>query len=302
MTVVIYFYAETYCSSKQKPAKPLEPQEDQDTTHTNGKDESHGTPLIFLTCIIFHYSVGNDVKEEFPFLMLDEMADWEKNVVKQKLFDEYRATRNAFDILVMSTQRELKSSSCCTPKLLKESALFQDLACDFIALKNADGFDSIFTVLKENYCWTWFHFQILKDIITLCFPHGFQEFDDYSKEFETYCRRSLYECPKGIAKCSKDYSKRLVFKVDDAVFKNSSINQYRRDFETALVTILNLKRDLALQTYEKGCTQLVYSLLISEAKRAFPLSQQQKERLAEIGVKECYFITDQDTKVKYKLH
>ena len=42
MTVVICFHAETYSSSKQKPAKPLElpqPLEEQDTTHMNGKDE-----------------------------------------------------------------------------------------------------------------------------------------------------------------------------------------------------------------------------------------------------------------------
>ena len=224
------------------------------------------------------------------------MDKWEQKVLKQKLLDEYRVIRNKFDILVMSTQKELKSSSFCTPKLLKESALFQDLPQE---LKNADDFDSIFTVLKENYCWTWFHFHILKDIIALCLPDGFQVFDDYNKDFETYCRRSFYECPKEIGKYSNNYSKPLFFKVDDAVLKNSNIRQYKNDFETALGKILNIKRDLMLLTYDKGCTQLVYSLQISEAKRAFPLSQQQKERLAEIGVKECYFITDQDAKVKF---
>ena len=228
------------------------------------------------------------------------MADWEQKALKQKLHDEYRAIRNKFDILVVSTQDELNRRSRMTPKCLKESALFKDLGCK--AMKNAGDFGSIFTILKENYYWTWFHFEILKDIITLCLPDGFQEFDHYKKEFEMYCRRSLFECPNKIGKYSKKYSNPLFFKVDDAVFKNSSINQYRRDFETALVTILNVKRNLVLLTYDKGCTQLVYSLQISEAKRAFPLSQKQKERLAEIGVKECYFITDQDAKVKYKLH
>ena len=311
MTVVsfsICFHAETYSSSKEILAKPLElpqPLEEQDTTHMNGKDEvivCYWTIKLFYFCIIFH-SVDNDVvKEEFPCLVLDEMADWEQKALKQKLHDEYRAIRNKFDILVLSTQSELKSSSCCTPEHLKESALFQDLACSLNALEHADNFDSIFTVLKKNYCWTWFHFEILKDIITLCLPDGFQKFDDYNKDFETYCRRSLFECPKEIGKYSNNYSNPLFFKVDDKVFKNSYINQYRRDFETALVTILNIKRNLVLLTYDKGCTQLVYSLQISEARRAFPLSQKQKERLAKIGVKECYLITDQDAKVKYKLH
>ena len=228
------------------------------------------------------------------------MDDWEQKTLKKQLHDEYRAIRNKFDILVVSTQNELNRRSSMTPKYLKETALFNDLGCK--AIKNAGDFDSIFTILKENDYWTWFHFDTLKDIIALCLPDGFQKFDDYNKDFEIYCRsRSLFECPNKIGKYSKNYSKPLFFKVDDKVFKNPNIKQYREDFETALVTILNVKRNLVLLTYNKGCTQLVYGIQISEARRIFPLSQKQKERLAEIGVKEYYLSTDQDAKVKYKL-
>ena len=227
------------------------------------------------------------------------MDDWEQKTLKKQLHDEYRAIRNKFDILVVSTQNELNRRSSMTPKYLKESALFKDLGCK--AIKNAGDFDSIFTILKENYYWTWFHFDTLKDIIAVCLPDGFQKFDDYNKEFEMYCRRSLFKCPKEIGKYSKKYSTPLLVKVDDEVFKNSNIKQYKKIFETALVTILNLKRNLVLLTYNEGCTQLVYSIQISEARRAFPLSQKQKEKLAEIGVKEYYLITDQDAKVNYKL-
>ena len=174
------------------------------------------------------------------------MGAWQQKAFKQKLHDEYRAIRNKFDILVVSTQDELNRRSSMTPKRLKESALFKDLG--YKAMKNAGDFGSIFTVLKENYCWTWFHFDTLKDIIALCLPNGFQKLDDYCKEFESYFRRSLFECPNKIGKYSKKYSKPLFFVVDDAVFKNSNMNRYRRDFETALVTILNIKRNLVLLT------------------------------------------------------
>ena len=238
----------------------------------------------------------NTQKEnEFPCLKMEKMSDREKKVVKEQLHEEFRMIRNKFDDLVMSTQDELKSNRCNrTPQLLKETALFQDLACDLgDSIEIADDFDSIFTVLKKRCCFTWFHFEVLTDIIALCLPNGFQKYKEYVKYFNSYCERSLFHCPNLIGKYSKEYSNPLFVKVDDAVFKNSNINRYKKDFESLLVKIINIKqRDLVLLTYGEGCTQLVYGIRHSAAKRAFPLSQQQKELLSKIGVQKCYLCTD----------
>ena len=238
----------------------------------------------------------NTQKEnEFPCLKMEEMSNREKKVLKEKLQKEFRMIRNRFDALVMSTQNELKSSKCnFTPQLLKESCLFQELACDLgKPIEAADDFDSIFTVLKKECCFTWFHFEVLTVIISLCLPNGFQKHEEYVKCFNSFCERSLFHCPNLIGKYSKEYSNPLFVKVDDAVFKNSIINRYRKDFESSLVTIINIEhRDLVLLTYGEGCTWLVYSLRHSAANRAFPLSQQQNEMLSKIGVQNCYLCTD----------
>ena len=242
-------------------------------------------------------------ESEFPCLKMEEMSDREKKVLKEKLHKEFRIIRNKFDDLVMSTQDELKSDRCNrTPQLLKESALFQDLACDLgNSIETVDDFDSIFTILKKKCCFTWFHFEILTDIISLCLPNGFQKHEEYVKYFNSYCARSLFHCPNLIGKFSKEYSNPLFVKVDDAVFKNTNINQYKENFESSLVTIINIKlRDLVLLTYGKGCTLLVYGVRQSAAKRAFPLSQQQIEMLSKIGVQNCYLCTDlESAEVRY---
>ena len=234
-------------------------------------------------------------ENEFPCLKMEEMSNRDKKVLKKKLNEEFRMIRNKFDALVMSTQNELNSSKCnCTPQLLKESCLFQELACDLgKPIEAADDFDSIFTVLKKECCFTWFHFNVLMDIISICLLNGFQEHEEYVKYFNSYCERSLFHCPNLIGKYSKEYSNPLFVKVDDAVFKNSTINRYRKEFESSLVTIIKIEhRDLVLLTYGEGCTRLVYSLRHSAANRAFPLSQQQNEMLSKIGVQNCYLCTD----------
>ena len=235
-------------------------------------------------------------ENEFPCLKMDEMSDREKNILMKKLHDEFRNIRTQFDALVIATQKELKISKCnCTPHLLKESFMFQELACDLgKPIEAADDFDSIFTVLKKECCFTWFHFEVLTEIISLCLPEGLKEYEDYVEGFKAYCNRSLFHCPNLIAQYSPKYSNPLFVKVDNDVFKTySNIEQFKKKFELSLATIINIKqRDLVLLTYGKGCTQLVYGVRQSAAKRAFPLSQQQIEMLSKIGVQNCYLCTD----------
>ena len=243
-------------------------------------------------CSIKDFLAGKRKENEFPCLKTDKLSNWEENLLKETLHEEFRIIRNKFDDLVMSTQDELKNNSHRSPQRLKQTSLFKDLACDLRSEMEND-FDSIFTVLNENYCWTWFHYEILTDIIALCLPRGFKDYEDYVKDFKAYCNRSLFHCPNLIAKHSPKYSKPLFVKVDDDVFKNPNINQFKKNFESSLVKIINIKqRDLVLLTYGEGCTLLVYGVRHSAAKRAFPLSQQQIEMLSKIGVQNCYLCTD----------
>ena len=118
--------------------------------------------------------------------------------------------------------------------------------------------------------------------------HCVPEFIEYEKEFKAFCRRSVFECPNLIADYEPLYQVPLFVKLADEEFNNPSLSDLEKKFKTALATIIEVEpRHLVLLTYQDGCTQLIYSLPRAVAKKAFPLSQEQKEMLLKMGVLEC---------------
>ena len=184
----------------------------------------------------------------------------------------------------------LKRNSRCSPDELKD-----DLKVTTCILNDASDFDSIIHILKNNNFWSWFSFDYLKTIILLCSPDGsegleaFPEFNEYEKRFKFFCKRSVFECPNLIANYEPLYQDPVFLKLADEEFKNPSLIHLRESFENALAKVIQVEpRDLILLTYMDGCTQLIYSLPRAVAKKAFPLSQVQKEMLMKMGVLECY--------------
>ena len=221
------------------------------------------------------------------------MSRGEQRILEQKLIDGSEEIKIKFAKLELSTKKLLKSNSSISPEELKYVLKpFNSI------LKDALDFDSIFHILINSSVWSWYSFGYLNRIIHLCSKDDselFREFNEYNKEFEEFCQRSVFECPELIANYEPDYHYCMFVKLadEDDEFKNPSLKYLQNKFETKLAAIINVEpRDLVLLTYQDGCTQLIYSLPRAVAKKAFPLSQVQKEMLLKMGVLECYLFPD----------
>ena len=217
------------------------------------------------------------------------MLKMEERILRKRLTDESEHILNQFTSLVMSTKMWLKNESPYSPQDVKDA-----LKCTI--LKDASDFDSIFHILNDRNVWSWYSFHLLKRIIDPLSPTGselFNKLKKYEENFKAFCKRSLFECPNLIATYDPDYHIPFFMKVADEEFKNPSLMHLRENFQDTLASIIELEdRDLVLLTYQDGCTQLIYSLPRAVAKKAFPLSQEQKELLSKVGVLECYLFPD----------
>ena len=203
--------------------------------------------------------------------------------------DESEHILSQFLSLVMSTRTWLKNEPRYSPEDVKDV-----LKCNI--LKDASDFDSIFHILNDRDVWSWYSFHLLKrimDSLSSTSSELFNKFKKYEEDFNAFCRRSLFECPNLIANYDPVYHVPLFVKVADEEFKNPSLMHLREKFEDTLASIIEVEdRDLVLLTYQDGCTQLIYSLPRAVAKKAFPLSQEQNEKLLKMGVLECYLFPD----------
>ena len=219
------------------------------------------------------------------------MPKREQRILRKRLTDESEYILNQFTSLVMTTKMWLKNESPYSPEDVKDA-----LKCTI--LKDASDFDSIFHILNDRNVWSWYSFHLLKRIIDPLSPTGselFNKFKKYEEKFKAFCKRSLFECPDLIANYDPEYHIPLFVKVGlaDEEFKNPSLMYLRENFQDTLASIIEVEdRDLVLLTYQDGCTQLIYSLPRAVAKKAFPLSQEQREMLLKMGVLECYLFPD----------
>ena len=243
-------------------------------------------------CSLRQFLDGNcpEKGSEFPCLNISMLSEGEQRLLKQKLIDESEKIKISFAKLEMSTKRFLKSKASCSPEELKDNILKMSI------LKDASDFDSIFHILINNNVWSWYSFGYLKRIICLCSNDDselFHQLNEYNNEFEEFCKRSVFECPHLISNFKPEYHDCLFVKLadEDDDFKNPSLKNLKNKFETKLSMIIKVEPlHLVLLTYQDGCTQLLYSLPRAVAKKAFPLSQEQKEMLMKM-VLECYLFS-----------
>ena len=242
-------------------------------------------------CSLRHFLDGNcpEKGSGFPCLNKSKLSMCEEDILTQRLTDESEEIKIKFIRLVKSTELWLNAKSRYSPQQLKNLLKRPDLS-------DALDFDAILTNLDNSNVWSWFNINYLKRIILMCSTERFElipEFIEYEKEFKAFCRRSVFECPNLIADYEPLYQVPLFVKLADEEFNNPSLSNLKKKFKTALATIIEVEpRHLVLLTYQDGCTQLIYSLPRAVAKKAFPLSQVQKEMLLKMGVLECYLFPD----------
>ena len=254
-------------------------------------------------CDLWTFLEGKCPKKDsgtFPYLDKKDLKQHEKNILKAKLEEESRDIKLKFVLLVQKTMKWLteQSNPLFTPMQLKN----RFLKGAKVYMKNSKRYtyEDFFDALENNYVWSWFSFDVLKSIIVLMSDGNLTvDFENYRKEFEKYCsQRRLYECPTYFSKAlGKRHSSILVeFPAD---IDDMTLLDLKKKLEVKLALIIDVKRrDLVLLTYKDGSTVLVYSLPRAVADKAFPLSPEEEEMLAMIGVSKCYLYNEPKSQVK----
>ena len=224
------------------------------------------------------------------------MKQHEKNILKAKLEEESRDIKLKFVLLVQKTMKWLTelSNPLFTPMQLKN----QFLKDEKVYMTQKYTYEDFFDALENNYVWSWFSFDVLESIIFLMTDGNLTvDFENYRKDFEKYCsQRRLYECPtyftKALHKAHRPILVEFPTDIDD-----TTLLDLKKKLEVKLALILGVKeRDLVLLTYKDGSTVLVYSLPRAVADKVFPLSPEQEELLAKIGVSKCYLYSSPEPK------
>ena len=125
------------------------------------------------------------------------------------------------------------------------------------------------------------------------------DFTNYQIDFNDYCsQKRLYECPTCSSKALRKLHRPVLVEFpEDIDCKN--LLDLKKKFEIKLALIIGVReRDLVLLTYKEGSTVLYYSLPVAVADKAFPLSPEQLEMLAKIGVNNCYKYSEPIIKVR----
>ena len=214
--------------------------------------------------------------------------------------EESRAIKQKFVLLVQNTMKWLTKQidPAFTPMQLKKLFL-NDVS---VEMKNSESYtyEDIFDAFKSNHCWSWFSFDTLKSIIELMSNFEMTvEFTNYEKAFNEYCsQRKLYECPTCFSPILHKLNRPVLIEFPEDI-DDITLFDLKKKLERKLARIIGVKeRDFVLLTYKDGSTVLVYSLPRSVADKVFPLSPEQKEMLAKIGVSKCYLYSEPTNQVR----
>ena len=257
--------------------------------------------LLFLTGIKFQCCCGScDIgeflegkcpkHERYPFLAVEEGDSWEKQTLESKLYKEWNEMNSKFINLVSETMKWLKNSTQtpCEVKInLGNLNLIREVEEKFNA---AETFEDIFQLLWKSSSWSWFHFDVLEQLVNTCkIPTGGLE--GYQHDFKQYCERRVFECPLPIEKGyspPRDTALIVKFQPDLRNAKLLQLNEvlYR------IRAIIKAKKFLKVATVKGGCTEVFFTLPRALAQEVFPLTPKQEELLVACGVLQYYIYPD----------
>ena len=230
--------------------------------------------------------------ESFPFLNVEELDSWERQVIERKLYSESLEMKLEFKKLASKTRLWLKNSTH-SPHDVKTDVL-SDLHLEEFQEKfdAAQTFEDIFKVLWKSSSWSWFHFDVLEQLIKFySIPEN--DLKIYQNHFEHYCERRTYECPLPIEEGHSSHDKELFLLITK--FQTDLHNEKLlglKTIEQKIGYIIKAKKVFKVATIKNGCTEVYFTLPRALAKEVFPLTPKQEEQLAECGVLQYYIYPD----------
>ena len=157
--------------------------------------------------------------------------------------------------------------------------------CKLPGLSQAKNTDEVMLCIG-NYC-SFFYFEMLECIINnLGTEQDKMNLTKYEEELQVYAKRHVFECPSELCEVSNEGHANMFVTLDDA-YKNCNVSNLHL-FVSKLRELLNLSSGsgLKLCRIAPGSLKLTFQLPHAVQQATFPLSSQQEEALASLGVTE----------------
>ena len=231
----------------------------------------------------------------FPYLDLSGLSHEQQQELRGRLRFESQQIIIRFQKLVSATIKSFKRR--CVPlddlvshvmtlgafdPVFKEpqEPLFHHY---FKELKAADTIPKVFLVLNDYF--SFFNYHIIEHIIEeLGTEEDKTELKKYKNDFKQYIKRRIFECLPEFGPISDADHADIFVKVDSR-YENYTVEQIE-DFRHQLSEILGVSPQgiLRLCRVDKGCFQLMFQVPTFVKQEIFPLSGEQEESLAAMGV------------------
>ena len=185
-----------------------------------------------------------------------------------------------FATLVSLMNMSLKDNAISVKEL---EVTFINLDLDDLVEKLHDETDMSKAISKASQFWSFFDYEIVKNIINTYCDDLQQKVESYESDFKTYCERRLCDVPVDSLKA-------------DIPLKTSNLHlKIDEDFKIKLCKVKRIEARLSnllgkclyLLKVEDGCIELVFNYL-GKIKFTLPLNSQQEEELSEMGVLRLY--------------
>ena len=224
-------------------------------------------------------------------MIIKGLSKEEREELLLRLNYESENIRTSFASLVTHTQMCLCRFNITAEDLRR---LFTECEIRELAdqIESTDTIPMILDKIKNGNYWSFFNYRLLESIINCFFRQTVlvAELDHYVSEFRVYCQRRVSEVPRGCLggqHTDKQSSKVLGIKMDDTFsIQNCTLKQIQTILYQ-LQRILNIK-SLQLIDVDEGCIKLFFRLFDNAALRLFPLGEDVKLALADIGVRSLH--------------
>ena len=231
----------------------------------------------------------------FPYLDLSGLTHEQQQELRGRLRSESREIMIRFQELVSATIESLIQQSVSQHKLvsqvmtlgafdpvLKEPQV--PVLCHHLKeLKAASTIYEMFLVLNDYF--SFFNYQLIEHIIkALGTKEDGNRLQRYKEEFNQYAKRRIFECLPKFGPVSDADHADLFVKLDSQ-YDNYTVAEIE-EFRRKLSKLLRASHQgvVRLCRVDKGCVQLTFQVPLFVQLKMFPLSREQEESLATMGV------------------
>ena len=247
----------------------------------------------------------------FPLLNLKDMSPDEKERLHQRLYAESENMMYNFQKLFTSTRKSLVDRQISVKDLLKhldclgsikpnfEGSELPLLDCKLPELRKSENVDDAMSVISR-YC-SFFNYRIVEEIIdNVGSEQDKANLKKFKEEFSEYAQRHIFECPAELGVMS-EIGHANMFVTLDATYESYTISHLYA-FVNNLERVLKIPvMSLRLCRIGGGSLKLIFQLPLSLQQIIFPLSSEQEEALAGLGVEQLscgdYQFTRQENEV-----